>query len=381
MVWNRPLSRRRAAWGLAVTLLGAGLAGCGGGPTAAPSSPPVARATEPRTTTKTASPTPTPTPTRDPLAEDVTGLLYLGTNGDSYANGFVVYGIDVATGVATVERAFPPVDDAQPVLNTWTPVFVRMGFDPQLHRVTATLADPSTQSQHVGWVTDTGQFVDVTAAVASTGGAFSGKVLNQAPAFGPDGSFYYVDAVAEKIMKVATTTPSGPADAIVLGDADDDTTSLLVWPSGTVTPAYAGMGIKPENTRTDVFGQGRVEGWLTDTTMLTVSTDLDQIVLSDAVANPGEGGSCFGSGTCVNRRPLLPQREGRISWNPVPSPDGSMVAFLSALEGSPDAPQLFTIPTAGGEPTLRTVPEIVFQRPGDGIIGNDTPAQLIGWYE
>lgn len=380
MGWSRPFAWSRATWGLVVAVAATGLAGCGGGSTAAPSSPPADETAPPRTV-KTASPTPSPTPTHDPLAEDVTGLLYLGTNGDSYANGFVIYGIDVSTGVATIERAFPPVEDAEPVMSTWTPVFLRMSFDPQYHRVTATRSDPGTQSQHVGWVTDAGRFVDVTAAVADTGSAFSGAVVHKAPSFGPDGAFYFVDAVAEKLMKVTSASPTGPADAVVVGDADDGTASVYAWPSGTVTTAGAGSIPRVENLRTDVVGQGRVEGWVSETTMLTVSTDLDQITLSDAVPDPSENGWCFGSGTCENNRALLPVREGRISWNPVPSPDGSRVAFLSALEGATEPPQLFLVPVTGGEPTLVTVPEIVFQRPGNGIIGNNTPAQLIGWYQ
>jgi sugar lactone lactonase YvrE len=71
----------------------------------------------------------------------------------------------------------------------------------------------------VGWVTDTGQFVDVTAAVTGSGGAFSGKVLHQGPAFGPDGAFYYADTVAKKVMKVTTATPATAADATPVADA------------------------------------------------------------------------------------------------------------------------------------------------------------------
>ena len=50
------------------------------------------------------------------------------------------------------------------------------------------------------------------------------------------------------------------------------------------------------------------------------------------------------------RLPLIPSVRERKNWNPVLSPEGERVAFLSALETGDKAVKLFTVSVDGGEP-------------------------------
>lgn len=254
-----------------------------------------------------------------PSVPELHGIQYIAANGDDLLDGFTINGIDPKTGKLTRERTFNAVPGAQLTIDTWTAFFERQSFDPQLHRVTARAAIAADGSLHVGWVTDTGTFVDVSAVVHGDGAGFSGRVVDTNPTFGADGAFYYIDRVANTIVKVSTDHPTSAADAKVVVRDIGTVTDMWVFPSGTIRYQDGAMVSFVENTTKGAGGAGKVEDWLTATTMLSTNVTETQIYLSDADPLPIEFSSCMVSGSCNNRRPLLPERTGRLSWNPVAS--------------------------------------------------------------
>lgn len=349
---------------------------------AAPDETPVGQPTTQTTTVQTRTPEPTQTPEpSNPLEEPLSGIVFIqstGTGSDS--DGFALYGLDPVSGKVTLQREFPAPTQALPVLSLFTPVFTSMSFDREFHRVAATSIDTTDGSTHVGWLTDTGEYVDVTAAVSASGGAFSGKVQHIAPAFGPDGAFYFADESIRSVMKVVADQATTPTDAVAVQEYEySNPVSIWVYPSGTVQVDYGGSMPQVENVHAGVSGMGRVEDWLSDLTMVTGDSGNANLWLSDATEDPSRSGMFFGSGSDLNRVSLLPERVGRLSWNPVVSPDKTRIAFLSAPESGADPAQLFVVAADGGEPQLVPTTQ-TFQRLGSGgFFGPSSYVQLVDW--
>lgn len=345
-------------------------------PNAAPIVQPKTQATDVQT--PEAKPTPTPP---NPLDQPLSGIIFIqGASTGSASDGFAFYGLDPVSGEVTKQREFPASTQASPALSLFTPIFTKMSFDQTFHRVAATSTDTTDGSTHVGWLTDAGQYVDISAAVTASGGAFSGKVQHSAPAFGPDGAFYYADDATLSVMRVVTDTPTAPTDAVAVKKYEySKPVSTWIYPSGTIQVGQGGSIPNVENTQAGVSGLGRVEGWVSDLTMVTGDAQNSNLYLSDASKDPSDGGNFFGSGSGLNEKTLLPERAGRLTWNPILSPDKTRIAFLSAPESGADPAQLFVVATAGGEPQLLPTTQ-TFQRLGSGgFFGPSSFVQLVDW--
>ena len=65
----------------------------------------------------------------------------------------------------------------------------------------------------------------------------------------------------------------------------------------------------------------------------------------------GDDSRPFGSDWYSDKTELIPDIDGRKNMNPVVSPDGTKVAFLSALTtGTDESPYLYIVPVDGGNP-------------------------------
>lgn len=366
------ISRRRVVLaGVTAILAAVALTGC------TSATAPAVEASQPAKQAPASTPT-TPTTPPTPKAESLAGIYFL--TGESSTSQIQIGELDPSTGVVQVARNFTAVGGSAFAVDNFTSFFMRMSFDPQFHRVAATISNPSDGSEDVGWITDTGRFVDVTKAVTAAGSTFSGPTKNGGPAFGPDGAFYFVDLNSRKGFRVTSTNPTGPSDAVQIdGTADSGNVQTWVFPNGVVEFGWAGSIPLVQNLDKGLFGMGAVDDWLNATTMLTTASDQSNIHLSDGVAfDPRGSGMCFGSGSCKNERELLPAIADRQSYNPIASPDGTQVAFLSSLTHATAGPQLFIVPSDGGTPKLVTTNQ-VFVRPSNGLLSSSAPVQLIGW--
>jgi hypothetical protein len=92
--------------------------------------------------------------------------------------------------------------------------------------------------------------------------------------------------------------------------------------------------------------------------------------------NPIHGGrwACGADDTDTD---LLPDAD-RKNWNPVASPDGQAVAFISATSSGDSPAELFTVGRQGGEPAKLTT-SYAFQRSEKGIVGSSNRLQLLDW--
>lgn len=313
--------------------------------------------------------------------DSMTGIIAIDNTERSYGSigAITLTAVDPDTGASTATRTFNFPTDVVPVINAGNPYFARQAFDPGLQRIAATQTFSSDGSAHAGWVTATGQFVDVTAAVAGDQSDFSSAITHTSPAFGADGSFYFLDGQTSEIKRISPEASAALETATpetVVGDADS---SFFVWPSGTVAPCAACIPHVEYKTAGGAYGYGaRVSDWLDDSTILCTTTDDEQIT----IAAPYPGGTDvpsgrWGCGADDTHRDLLPSTDRR-NWNPIASPDGQTVAFISQAGAGDSAPELFLIGRNGGEPT-RVASSVPFERTADGWLGSSNRLQLLVW--
>lgn len=313
--------------------------------------------------------------------DSMTGIIAIENTERGYGSigTITLTALDPTSGAATATRTFTFPTDVTPNLNAGNPYFARQAFDPDLRRIAATQTFPSDGSTHAGWVTATGQFVDVTAAVSGQQSDFSSAIKHTSPAFGADGSFYFLDSQTSEIKRISPEAAAAPETATpetVLSETDSD---FFVWPSGTVAPCGACIPHVEYKTAGGAYGYGaRVSDWLDDNTIVCTTTDDHQII----VVAPYPGGTDvpsgrWGCGADDTDRDLLPSTDRR-NWNPISSPDGQTVAFISQAGVGESAPELFVISRNGGDPTKVTT-SVSFERTADGWLGSSNRLQLLDW--
>jgi len=240
----------------------------------------------------------------------------------------------------------------------------------------------------VGWITKDGEYVDVTDAITPAQSDFSDAVRQVDPQFGTDGMFYFADVNAGEIEKVDPDNLSPVAVQKV--EAWDGDQWFDVYPSGTVSvhlPGFYSQHV--ENIKPGVFGVGRVEDWLDAKTMLTsddedvdnlINHPTSQVYTSTAFTKitykkaEAEGDYVAGGGSCIAVKAILPSTSTRRNWNPIASPDGKQVAFLSSKIGG-SAPELFIVSRDGGDP-LSVPTDYSFVQAGEA----DYELQLLAWF-
>ncbi|MDQ1175017.1 hypothetical protein QE430_003324 [Microbacterium testaceum] len=312
------------------------------------------------------------------VADAMSGIIAI----DATSTTITLTAIDPTTGATTATRTFQGAQSIMPRVNMASSYIAQQGFSPDLTRVAATTTIATDNSTHVGWITQSGQFVDVTQAVAGAQSDFADTVQHSSPVFGADGAFYYLDDGSEEVKRIpasATTADAvaGSSPETVMSDVGE---SFFVWPSGTITPCSATCAPHSEGTQPGPFGQGAtVNDWLDQNTLVCTTNTLTEIDLYAPYAagsDPMYKGrwACGAEGTDVS---LLPKTE-RENWSPIGSSDGQTVAFISSPASGSETPELFTIPRGGGDPKKLTTQKS-FARTETGWLGSTNRVQLLDW--
>jgi hypothetical protein len=317
-------------------------------------------------------------------AKAMTGIITISSTGDTgHTDSITLTSIDPQSGTVGATRNFLFPDDVAVDLAGSSAYFVRQSFSPDLSRVTAIRWHSADSATHAGWLDEFGVFHDATGAVAGAGSDFASAIKHISPRFGADGAFYFVDTqsaevkrlTADQVQAVAAGE-TGLEATIVLTDTDEQ---ILVWPSGTIAPCAACIPYVDNTTPGGNRGWGaKVSDWLDENTLLCENTDLTQISLWTPFG-PGQEqrSGAWGCGQVDTRVDLLPETD-RTNWNPVASPDGQTIAFLSSTGSGDSAPELFTIGRGGGEP-VKVNTSHAFQRTSEGWLGTSNTLQIVDW--
>jgi hypothetical protein len=196
----------------------------------------------------------------------------------------------------------------------------------------------SNGSRHVGWVSAEGEFVDVTASVNADQSDFADAPWDENPFFGRDGFFYWFDKNAGKFKRVsdADVEPGGAevvtvqeaGAALGLADAKEDSDTDPQWYFRDVV-YESEMGF---------YAPGSFSDWI----------DGKRYLAEDPVSVG------VGTKTPDSEKPQLKSilpKTSRENWNPIASPDGERVVFLSRRPNEAGM-ILFVVPVAGGQPEL-----------------------------
>lgn len=312
------------------------------------------------------------------VSDAMSGIIAI----DASASAVTLTAIDPSTGTTTATRTFEGPQAVLPRVNMASSYIAQQGFSPDLERVAATMTVAADNSNHVGWITKSGQFVDVSEAVAGAQSDFSDTIQHVSPVFGADGAFYYLDGSTEEVKRIPASATT--ADAIAASTPETVATkvdqSFLVWPSGTITPCGGTCAPHSENTQPGPFGQGAtVNDWLDPNTLICTTntlTELDLYAPYPAGSDPMYTGrwACGAENTDVS---LLPKTE-RENWSPIGSPDAQTVAFISSPASGSEAPALFTIGRGGGDPK-KLATDKSFARTEKGGLGSSNRVQLLDW--
>jgi hypothetical protein len=364
---QRAIAARAAAALIASLLL---VGACGGG---SESTAPPKEAAE--TTSEPTETTPEPEPT--PEKQELHGIVAISYSGEG---SFTLSSIDPTSGALGGEVTFVRPEETAFAVSNYTPLFARRAFDETFDRVAATSTAAADGAGHVGWVDRDGIYTDVTAEVAGTASDFSDAVDHVAPKFGFNGRFYFLDKSSSTVKSVdPADLTAAPKDELKVEDISP--TAFEIYPSGTIQACSGGCIPNVENTKKGPVGRGKVEDWLDEDTMLTEGIDNDQIFSNEAFASEDEIDSgFFGSGS-DDDKPLLPETEARISTNPIASPDGKTVAFLSWPEQGEEPPSLFMVPAEGGEPRKVESAYSFTREDPTGFYDTIDGFVLLGWFD
>lgn len=195
---------------------------------------------------------------------------------------------------------------------------------------------------HAGWLDTTGAFTDVTAAILGKRSDFSGPVSSGSEGFDAHGRFYYTVETtgAKQVFAVEPGTTSNP------------------------TLVYSTSGLFPRRVinRDGVIDYEAprclldADAWIGGSFLESTGTQIDRIDLDPS------GESCITPGT-----PLLPSGNSARVSSPVPSPDGTQVAFV--YENRDRSRAIYVVDADGGGNARKI----------DPVQWPDESARLVGW--
>lgn len=224
-------------------------------------------------------------------------------------------------------------------LNT---VQTRLHFSQDLSKVAAELT-MEDGTEHVGWLDESGSFTDVTARIAVSSD-FGGLLKHRSPCFGPDGYLYFRDLTNTdaQIKRVPMDDLRPEAVEVVVEDDHFPGAVLTPFPDGSVDEDLSSWYYYDASLSYPASG-GEFADWISPDSCVGVR---DGMIYRYTLSGQLE---IFGWD--LEQTALVPEVKGRENTNPVVSPDGSQVAFLSRLtSGTDQAPHLFVVPLSGGEP-------------------------------
>lgn len=271
-----------------------------------------------------------------------------GTNGQA----ITLTCIDPVTGENQVVRSFSSVGknfDIEELPSS--PLWARQRFDSKFKKVAVTTKPSSDGSTHVGWLTDTGNYFDITNITADERTDFSSPILHNKGRFGPEDYFYYYDAKQQgglwissqdiTIMRIPSSNPT--KDLLEAMDDDVGTNTYYVQPNGIPED---GTSIFPMSDSTgEWYASGATTmDWIDTTTYIAVSSwEKDSTIYKKKALQVKD---IWGHET----HKILPEIKDRRNWNGIVSPDGNQIAFLSKINTGTEPPELFIVSSSGGEP-------------------------------
>ena len=275
----------------------------------------------------------------------VTRSSYYGSLGgefkdDLFHEGDVeIYALDPETGESSLVRSFP-LGSYDNSLNGVSPCTIRDDFDENYERLAFDIS-LSNGENHVGWIDQYGNYTDVTALTTPEKGDFSAPTKQFQGCFGPDNYFYYYEG--------GGTPYRVPMDNLIPEAVEAVEQYLQLHPNGIV---YR----RPTNY------SNSHDAYFLDESMnqeLPEKFNFDSAWIGDG-SYIDETSIGYDNYTIVKMNPdgsrtdIIPEITDRWSYNPVVSPDGTQVAFLSSLRTlAPDADYnayVFLVSTGGGEP-------------------------------
>lgn len=336
------------------------LSACGGGQqytpalrtTAQEGTKPPAKETMPSTTAVHTEPATEP-------GDDLKGIIYvdrgLKFKDDPYSSVDIMvwYGdltvnvLDPETGATRVVRSFP-VEKYDTSYKTTSPMEYYNGyyngFDKNFERLALEFVMPD-KSQHVGWLDTKGNLTDVTQKITVPGGDWSGTVSQSWPYFDPDGYFGFMDKDGEHRVPVDDLRPEAVEDVAERTRQNPDG-GVDVGNFGAWKKYYANekmvYGIQPKGD--DELIRTKQMDWINDTDYVYVSERNEENLNHQYTLRRVNKG----------KEPiyLTPFIRDRWSYNPVVSPDGTQIVFLSSLRSSDDKKgYVFIVSATGGTPT------------------------------
>lgn len=122
------------------------------------------------------------------ICDAISGIIAI----DASASAVTLTAIDPSTGTTMATRTFKGPQAVLPRVNMASSYIAQQGFSPDFDRVAATMTIAADNSNHVGWINKSGQFVDVSEAITGAQSGFSDTIQHVSPVFGADGAFYYL---------------------------------------------------------------------------------------------------------------------------------------------------------------------------------------------
>jgi hypothetical protein len=342
---------------------------CGGGAadtsTSQPTTAAAAVATEPAAQESASA---------EPTSDSPSGLVAFRFNAPWTSAELTL--IDPVTGATTPWRTFdaasagidhielPSFPQTLEVTGLLGQSLTRNVFSPDYSRMAATTANDADGSEHVGWLTSDGEFVDVTAAVHAGQSDFADAPQDTGPSFGNDGLFYWYDKNESKFKRIDPSSLEPSAAEVISKDKVcrafglrnlDDKEGRYVYSSVYVSDRglYATMS-------TGVFAD-----WI----------DGERYLVEDYTIGVGKA-TASPTADAPPVKDVLPA-SNRTNWNPLASPGGDQFAFLSSNPNQAGT-ELFVVPVDGGDPT-RVDTDYEFTQSNEGQLGVSPPHDLLDW--
>lgn len=223
-----------------------------------------------------------------------------------------------------------------------------MHFNSDLTHLTATLT-LQDGSVHVGWIDENGEFTDVSAKITADAGDFGALTKHSNPCFGPGGYFYFRDSTNSNVQDKRVPLHNLTVSAVETLNDDVHYKGLPVYPypDGTLKDGDI-MKFYYDESMTYPVTAGYFKDWIS----LSECVGIDDNIIYKYTLSGNEQRSALDFDYWYNEKiALIPDIKGRENRNPVVSPDGTRVAFLSALTtGADNAPYLYIVSADGGNP-------------------------------
>lgn len=360
----------RGSWAILLLVVLAVFGGaCGGGAGDATTSQPAATAAP-----VTTQPTVQESASAEPTSDSPSGIVAFFFDGDTSTSAELTL-IDPSTGTATPWRTFDAESAGIPTLrlesfpqtlevaNRLGLSIVRYVFSEDYSRMAATSVDSNDGSEHVGWLTTDGEFVDVTAAVNAGQSDFADAPQDTGPSFGKDDLFYWYDDNESKYKRIDPSGSLEPSAVEVISKDEvcgafglknlDDKKAQYVYDSVYVSDR-------------GLYATGGFADWIDGKRYLDVDYGIG---VGEATASP--------TADAPPVKEVLPS-SNRANWNPIADPGGEQFAFLSSNPNQSGI-ELFIESINGGEPT-RVDTDYDFTQTGSyGTLLDSDSHPLLDW--